>query len=37
MVFVIVGHYWIGFGKGRIGFGLVSGGVGALMDWIHFE
>ena len=26
LVSVIVGHYWIGLGEGRIGFGLVSGG-----------
>ena len=24
LVSVVVGHYWIGFGEGRIGFGLVS-------------
>ena len=37
LVSVVVGHYWINFGEGRIGFGLVSGGPGALLDWIHFE
>jgi hypothetical protein len=37
LVSVVVGHYWIGFGEGRIGFGLVFRGPGALLDWIHFE
>ena len=29
--------YWIGLGERRIGFGLVSGRAGELLDWIHFE
>ena len=38
LVSVIAGHYWIGLGEGRIGFGLDSGGRGHLvLDWIHFE
>ena len=34
LVFVVVGHYWIGFGEGRIGLGLVSRGRGHY--WIGY-
>ena len=35
LVFVAVGHYWIGFGEGQIWIGFE--GPGKLLDWIHFE
>ena len=34
LVSTVVGHYWIGFGEGRIGFGLVSRGRGH--HWIGY-
>ena len=34
LVSVVVGHYWIGLGEGRIGFGLVSRGRGHY--WIGY-
>ena len=34
LVSVVVGHYWIGFGEGRVGFGLVSRGRGHY--WIGY-
>ena len=38
LVSVVVGHYWIGLGEGRIGFGLVSRGRGHYwIRRIHFE
>ena len=37
MVVVVVGHYWIGFGVGRIGFWIGFEVPRALLDWIHFE
>ena len=34
LVSIVVGHYWIGFWEGRIGFGLVSRGRGHY--WIGY-
>ena len=36
LVFVVVGHYWIGF-WGADWFWIGFEGPGALLDWMHFE